>query len=152
LDIATREALEQVLMEYDGTILFVSHDRHLISLMAKELWIVENQLLKVFDGTFDEWQNQSSLEERLLPEKPAAKRTGIRGNSSKNESLAKLQNKQIDELENDIADLEDNLSKIEDLIDIASNNQDVERVSELGSQHNQLKELLDQKWQDLSNQ
>jgi ATP-binding cassette subfamily F protein 3 len=151
LDIATREALEQVLMEYDGTILFVSHDRHLISLMAKELWIIEDHLLKVFDGTFDEWQNQSSTPERQPPEKSSPRRTGGHGDSSRNESLAKLRSKQIDDLENDIADLEGNLSKIEHLIALASEDQNVEGLSELGTQHNQLKELLDQKWQDLGN-
>jgi len=151
LDIATREALEQVLMEYDGTILFVSHDRHLISLMAKQLWIVEDHLLKVFDGTFDEWQNQSSTQERQTPEKSSPRQPRIHGDSSRNESLAKLRSKQIDDLENDIANLEDNLSKIEHLITLASEDQNVEGLSELGTQYDQLKGLLDQKWQDLGN-
>ena len=105
----------------------------------------------MFDGTFDEWQNQSSTQERQAPEKSSPRRTRIHGDSSRNESLAKLRSKQIDDLENDIADLEDNLSKIGHLIALASEDQNVERLSDLGTQYDQLRGLLDQKWQDLDN-
>ena len=61
LDIPSREALERALAEYDGTLLFVSHDRHLISLLARQLVIVEKGAASLFRGVFDEWASQSGL-------------------------------------------------------------------------------------------
>ena len=54
LDISSREALEQVLSEYDGALLFVSHDRALISRLATQLLIVEDGRMQLFDGAFEE--------------------------------------------------------------------------------------------------
>ena len=55
LDISSREALEQVLLQYEGALLFVSHDRALISLLATRLLIVEDGRMGLFNGTFEEW-------------------------------------------------------------------------------------------------
>ena len=55
LDISSREALEQVLLQYEGALLFVSHDRALISLLATRLLIVEDGRMSLFSGTFEEW-------------------------------------------------------------------------------------------------
>ncbi len=54
LDIGAREALEDVLNEYDGTILFVSHDRYFIDAVADTLWTVDNNAITVFDGNYSE--------------------------------------------------------------------------------------------------
>ncbi len=54
LDIGAREALEDVLNEYDGTILFVSHDRYFIDAVADTLWTVEDNKITVFDGNYSE--------------------------------------------------------------------------------------------------
>ena len=55
LDIPSREALESLLGNYGGTMLFVSHDRRLISLLATQLWIVEDGGANLFRGSFEEW-------------------------------------------------------------------------------------------------
>jgi ATP-binding cassette subfamily F protein 3 len=55
LDIGAREALEVVLNEYNGTILFVSHDRYFIDAVADTIWMVENSSIEAFDGTYSEY-------------------------------------------------------------------------------------------------
>ncbi|MHB8575779.1 MAG: ABC-F family ATP-binding cassette domain-containing protein, partial [Dehalococcoidia bacterium] len=50
LDIASREALEAVLSEYKGTILFVTHDRFLIHSLATKTWLVHDSQVTVLDG------------------------------------------------------------------------------------------------------
>ncbi|MCE2849680.1 MAG: ATP-binding cassette domain-containing protein, partial [Chloroflexaceae bacterium] len=62
LDIGAREALEDVLNEYDGTLLFVSHDRYFIDAVADTLWIVDNGAITVFDGNYSEYREE--LEQR----------------------------------------------------------------------------------------
>ena len=55
LDIGAREALEVVLNEYNGTILFVSHDRYFIDAVADTIWMVKNGSIEAFDGTYSEY-------------------------------------------------------------------------------------------------
>jgi ATP-binding cassette subfamily F protein 3 len=45
LDIASQEVLQEVLSEFDGTILFVSHDRYLIEALATQVWAIEGPAL-----------------------------------------------------------------------------------------------------------
>ena len=67
LDIATREALEQVLLTYTGTLLLVSHDRQLISKLADKLWIVEKGILSPFNGGYEEWVEQAPTAGSVSP-------------------------------------------------------------------------------------
>ncbi|HEY1015724.1 MAG TPA: ABC-F family ATP-binding cassette domain-containing protein [Herpetosiphonaceae bacterium] len=46
LDMAAREALEEVLAEFNGTLLFVSHDRYFVSKLADALWVIEDGALE----------------------------------------------------------------------------------------------------------
>ena len=56
LDLTTKEILEQALAEFDGTILFVSHDRYLLERIADQLYIIENGTLTPFKGKFSAYQ------------------------------------------------------------------------------------------------
>ncbi|MBN9389635.1 MAG: ABC-F family ATP-binding cassette domain-containing protein [Chloroflexi bacterium] len=52
LDVYAREALEDLLSDYDGTILFVSHDRYLIDRLATQVWEVRREGLAVYRGNY----------------------------------------------------------------------------------------------------
>src|SRR5690625_722258 len=64
LDIYALEALEELLKEYEGTILFVSHDRQFISAISTKILTFENENLELFAGSYTEYNNRSQLEER----------------------------------------------------------------------------------------
>jgi ATP-binding cassette subfamily F protein 3 len=146
LDIATREALEKVLMEYDGTILLVSHDRHLVSLMAQQLWIVGEGDLQVFPGTFKEWE-QKKLEDAEPPPKAVRDRTPrVSANSSAVKK--KSTNPRAPDLSQVIANLEAKLAELERQLEVASENQDVNAIARLGEEHNTTRLELEQRWQD----
>jgi ATP-binding cassette subfamily F protein 3 len=55
LDIAARDALEGVLRTYDGTMLFVSHDRYFIDAVATTVWAVEDGALRIYPGTYSDY-------------------------------------------------------------------------------------------------
>jgi ATP-binding cassette subfamily F protein 3 len=55
LDMPAREALQEVLENYPGTILLVSHDRYLIDRLATQIWDLHNGHLHVFQGTYREY-------------------------------------------------------------------------------------------------
>jgi ATP-binding cassette subfamily F protein 3 len=154
LDIPSREALERVLMEFDGTLLFISHDRLLISLLAKQIWLVDNGRLDVFEGSFEEWMavrdeekeaSEDAVErtERARPRRdPAtAKRNPPRPPQQPKEDLAQT-----------IAGLEDRLHKIERQLEKASLKQDLNAIARLGVEHNQVQEELDRKWEEWASQ
>jgi len=64
LDIYALEALEDLLKDYEGTILFVSHDRQFVSKIATKILSIENEELELFDGTYEEFENKTEEEER----------------------------------------------------------------------------------------
>ena len=55
LDIPAREALQEVLDAYQGTILIVSHDRYLIDRLATQIWEIRAHKLHVFQGTYRQY-------------------------------------------------------------------------------------------------
>jgi len=58
LDIESREALVQALNVYEGTVILVSHDSHLVEMIADQLWIVQDGMVQAFDGDMADYQRQ----------------------------------------------------------------------------------------------
>ena len=55
LDMETREALTMALSTYEGAVLLVSHDRHLLRAVTDELWLVHEGRKEVFEGDLDDY-------------------------------------------------------------------------------------------------
>ncbi len=75
LDIETIEALESLLKGYEGTVLFVSHDRRFIGNLATRILAFEEGRIRLFEGTYEQYRNEappaarneeSDREERLM--------------------------------------------------------------------------------------
>jgi ATP-binding cassette subfamily F protein 3 len=73
LDVDSREALVQALAEYEGAVVLISHDRHLVEATADRLWIVRDGTVKSYDGDMD------SYREELLAERSVRTRERTRG-------------------------------------------------------------------------
>lgn len=65
LDIDSREALVMAINDYEGAVMLISHDRHIIETCADELWLVRDGTVKPFDGDMDDYT-------RIVLGKPAA--------------------------------------------------------------------------------
>jgi ATP-binding cassette subfamily F protein 3 len=63
LDVESIEALEDAVLDYDGSVLLVSHDRELLRSLTTKLWIIHDQRLTEFDGSFGEWEAVSAERE-----------------------------------------------------------------------------------------
>lgn len=57
LDVDAREALIHALNEYEGAVVLVSHDRHMLELAADRLFLVDQGAVREFDGTIDDYAN-----------------------------------------------------------------------------------------------
>lgn len=56
LDVDSREALIHAVNDYDGAVLLISHDRHLVNACADRLWLVEGGDVARFDGDLDDYR------------------------------------------------------------------------------------------------
>jgi ATP-binding cassette, subfamily F, member 3 len=63
LDVDSREALIRALMEYNGAVILISHDRHLVEASADRLWLVRNGAVTPYDGDMESYR-ALLLEER----------------------------------------------------------------------------------------
>lgn len=84
LDIASREWMEGLLEGYEGTMIFVSHDRYFIDRFATNVWRMENGQIACFRGTYAQYRK--SLENAPAPEKNEAKPAADRERPPERES------------------------------------------------------------------
>ena len=107
LDIPSKEALEDALMEYDGTVLFVSHDRMFLKKMANHILEMGDES-QVYSLTYEEYiekKAQNDLEEvtKIEEEKPSQKvsfqdKKQLKNRVTKLESLLEVAENELEEL------------------------------------------------------
>ncbi len=124
LDIDTKEVLEQALCEFDGTIIFVSHDRYLLNKLATRIIEISENSIESYNGGFDDYiavKREKEAAEQLLIDrekqekaKQAAEEKNVKTYRSKEQRAADAKKRnRIKELENEIARLEDEMSVIQ---------------------------------------
>lgn len=106
LDIYSKEKLESLLTEYNGTVLFVSHDRYFINKVADSLLVFENDEVIYFNGKYDDYINQKT---NVVIKKDKVKEK----NSSKKESKPKTTFAIMKKLERDIDKKESKRKELE---------------------------------------
>lgn len=82
LDIKSIQWLEEFLMDYPGTVLVVSHDRHFLNNVCTHICDIDYNSIKIFVGNYDFWYESSQLIQRLLADQ----------HRKANEKIAELQN------------------------------------------------------------
>ena len=65
LDIQSREWIEEAVEEYEGNLLFVSHDRYFIDRFATRIWMLEDGHITDFKGTYQEYQAAKQRQKQL---------------------------------------------------------------------------------------
>jgi ATP-binding cassette subfamily F protein 3 len=94
LDIWARDALERALKNFDGTILFVSHDRYFLNKVADHLLVFEPDRIRVVEGNYDEYQLQLGRKSEEPPGHPNGKDKSRSGKAAKkSEKTAKNSDK-----------------------------------------------------------
>ncbi len=142
LDIASQEILEEVLADFNGTILFVSHDRYLINALATHVWIIEDGELRVYDGNYSDYEEQKSKEQGARGKKQKIRSKRRESKSRRQEARDKRQTARAGELEKNIAALEAQLASLGEELVAASAAQDVESLRELGLEYQRVDEEL----------
>jgi len=147
LDTASREWVEEILADYGGTLLFVSHDRYFIDRFATRIWALGDGRLRDHRGGFGSYTEALEREKNAAPPpKPEAKPAKERKNRSPGS-----QEKRLARLEREIAALEAALAENE--AEQQANASDYEKLMELDAEKTRLNEELDAKyaaWEELA--
>jgi ATP-binding cassette subfamily F protein 3 len=120
LDLQTTEALTDALATYDGTLLFVSHNRAFIRRLATKLWVVHDGGVESYPGTLDDYL-WSCQERDVAPAtdtaiKPVAQKRSRQARKEQRRKEAELrakQNQGVKPLEKRVGELEDRIATLE---------------------------------------
>ena len=148
LDIASREALESTLESYDGTLLFVSHDRHFIGLMAERILVIEDGTARLFEGSFDEWVRINRPPEPEPVSRRARARHRRRDRETRRRERDSGSEKQAQAIDYEalIQQLEADVAEIERRLEIASAKQNLKQIERLGRRHAKAQEAVEKAW------
>jgi ATP-binding cassette subfamily F protein 3 len=147
LDIPSQEVLQEVLSSFGGTLLLVTHDRYLIRPLATHIWAIEDEKLWAIKGGYEayrEWMAQ-----RLQQGETSTATQAKTGRESEREARkvkereAARQARRHVELEEQISQLERRRTQLEAQLAVASEQQEVERVRELGAEYAGVEAELD---------
>ena len=158
LDIPSREALEDALDAYQGTIITVSHDRFFLDKISTQIFSFENDgKIEIYDGNYSEFHDWKvgrggKVEFRESEEKPKSEDL-----KPKKEVLSKNQRQKI---ENRIAEIEEEISHLEadmanlsfrmSLPEIASNHEKLQKTTDRFQQMEKQIQVLYEEWEKLS--
>jgi ATP-binding cassette, subfamily F, member 3 len=161
LDMQSVNILIQAMEQYEGTFITVSHDRHFIRGVANKIWYIENNQIKEYPGTYDEfvlWKSQQDLipVESKKPEnapKPEVKKREFNTTESL-QAKKDLKKKEQDlaEIEEKILKLEENKKALEVQMadpEIYSDNQKLEELNQKYMALKKSEETLNTNWETL---
>ena len=106
LDVDAREALVQALNEYDGTVVLVSHDRHMLELTADRLVLVDGGTATEFSGTIEDYTD-------FILGKGPAKEKLPKADRKEDKKAAAASREAQAKLKRDVSDAEADLAKLE---------------------------------------
>ncbi|MBU5453797.1 ABC-F family ATP-binding cassette domain-containing protein [Pseudoflavonifractor sp. MSJ-30] len=111
LDIASREWVEAAIEEFEGVLLFVSHDRYFIEKFAERIWLLENGTIRDFPCGYRKYRSilEHEAQARQLPAvqtAPKPKKDKPRSGSKDSDKLVKKLEREIEKQEKVVADLE----------------------------------------------
>jgi ATP-binding cassette subfamily F protein 3 len=146
LDLEMREALAEALSLFEGAIVMVSHDRHLIGLVCETYWRVSDGVVEPFDGDLDEYaawlRSRASAQGNKPPKIPETPLPAVAA-AKPAESAKKVNPHKLAQAEARVAELETQLAALEtELADPAVYAQGGARVAEIGRQQTQLRDQL----------
>src|SRR5579884_1552991 len=153
LDLQSRQFLEEVLSEFEGTLLFVSHDRYFIDSLATKLWVIEDGgVLIPYYGNYTDYRTRKRPIVLDIPEpaKPngkgavtVTKATAAPGRAS-NKKPAKARVRSVEDVERDIEKAEQHVKTLEEALSAAALKADADQLTQLSGEYDQARIRVDE--------
>ena len=152
LDIDSREWIEEAVEAYDGTLLFVSHDRYFINRFATRIWEVADGTITDYPMGFAQYRQVKAQEEAEKQEtpKPVEKKT-VTERPQRGNKAQQAVRRQLTICERDIAKAEERIAALEADMEAAAC--DYEKLNELVNEKEAAQAELDalyERWEQLS--
>lgn len=170
LDIDSKEVLENALIDFDGTLLFVSHDRYFINRMATKVIEVNKDGATLYLGNYDyylqkkeelrilkeaksEYNESSSTKEQVKDKAPSVQEATLdrQALKEKQKKVRKLK-RRIETIEDDLEVIDEKLMKLSESLNDTELYSDSEKLAELSKKHQVIesKQLtLMEEWESL---
>ncbi len=156
LDIDSKEVLEDALINYEGTVFVISHDRYFLNRVVDKIFVMTEDGIVQYLGNYNYYMEKINEAKNKPSEKTGKTKTQIQMEKKKERSILKEEKK----LKKEVKSLEQEIHKLEldleDIDDILSNNEiysDTEKVLDLTRQREEKVKILDalyEKWMDYS--
>lgn len=119
LDIISKDTIEKILTNYNGTIIMVSHDRYLINNVCNKLLVFENKEAKLYNYGYKEYLEKRKVDIPILKEDTKNKKTKVINSSVDNTSKLNKIMKEIELLDNDLKKFNNKLLEKEVYMNVA---------------------------------
>ncbi len=154
LDINSCEALQEALLNYDGTLIIVSHDRYLINGLADKIFYLTSNGIEIFEGNYEDFLMKfEPFKESQKISEPKQEKQQEYKNKKERDMLRRKARARITKLEAEISEFEDTIS----MLNIKLNNPDIssdyqktiEITEEIEKTQIELNKMYSQ-WEELS--
>ncbi len=155
LDINSCEALQNALLDFEGTLLVVSHDRYLINSLADKIFYLTPEGIMVFEGNYDSFLQKFrpfDRQEKKTAEPDTEKQTEYK-NKKERDAQRRRSRVRLAKLEQLISEGEDKLSSLSSELELPENSSSYERIMELTAEIDRTRLELDamyEEWEALS--
>ncbi|MPN08148.1 hypothetical protein SDC9_155428 [bioreactor metagenome] len=153
LDIESREILEENLVNYEGTLLFVSHDRYFVDKIATCIGEIENKLFKIYDFDYEGYkqEKQRLMENQNILEQSKTSSSGKEDYLRKKEEIRNKEKAKRDKekLERDILETENKIIDLEGILNTDSYDLNLDEYNRNYSEYNDLKIKIEELYEKL---
>jgi ATP-binding cassette subfamily F protein 3 len=114
LDMSSVKMLVQAINQFEGTVVLVSHDRYFIQETARQIWQIEDGEIKIFNGSYNEWERFKNEKTPVAPPEAAPKVVEVQAEAPKqNTSAFKEKQKEEKKLRSRFTKLEEEIQQLE---------------------------------------
>ena len=116
LDLEAKEVLEQALQSYDGTLLFVSHDRYFINQLANKIVEIKKGVAQVYEGDYSYYLDEKNKQDSASENESSENREIVEPEQNKNKlsyQEQKLRDSQKRKLQREVENTENKIEKLE---------------------------------------
>lgn len=152
LDIASREALEESLVDFEGTVLAISHDRYFVNRMASRVWELENGEMTTYLGDYEAYR-EKKLELQMgageaaqhavqIPALPRERAESKEQRNSRQGENGAGKRQSAEQLEQKLARLEAQIQQLDHQLELQASSAELERLwnerEQLSGEYNEL--------------
>ncbi|MEA2833276.1 MAG: ATP-binding cassette, subfamily er 3 [Methylobacteriaceae bacterium] len=156
LDIDSRTALIEALNEYDGAVILIAHDRHLLEACVDRLWLVAHGTAAPFEGDLDDYRRLILNKSAGAPPRGASRRRSPATQAARQERAPPSVRKRIAALEEQIARFENLIARIDAaLAEPDAFTRAPQKAAQLATQRRDLEQALaaaEEEWLEVSSE